>query len=54
MSQVIGHIWITHAINQDTNASHAHIQTMPDSYSTLKPAHTHHTPHIEPKDLKTS
>jgi len=40
--------------NQNTNTSHVHTQTILDGYSAPKPANTHHTPHIQPKDLKTS
>ena len=32
----------------------AHIQTIPDGHSGPKPADTLHTPHIQPKDPKTS
>ena len=39
---------------QDTNTSHGHIQTTPDIYSTLELTHTHHAPHIQAKDLRTS
>ena len=40
--------------HQDTNTSHAYIQTIPRGYLASEPTHTLHTPHIQPKDLKTS
>ena len=39
---------------QDTNTFHAYIQTIPDGYLAPTPTHTPHTPHIQPKDSKTS
>ena len=40
--------------HQDISTFHAHIQTILGGYSVLEPAHTQHTPHIQPKDLSSS
>ena len=38
---------------QDTSTFYGHTQTTPGDHSVLEPIHNQHTPHIQPKDLKT-